>query len=262
MIQKIYTGNAAMTLKVSVTTTSPQDIRIMVEDSDQEDTVLTDRVKSINGSFDFYVRMPLCRKYVNLYLTNDADGTDNGFTYNGFEKMHLERRLAEIDFSTYHLREFIKFYQKFCYNAGVLRVNDPGNDNDFYRSNGWHFFIKYLPVIIDYKTGAELTTPCRVAENGLIEISQKYFLNYTVPMRFAVGCHEYSHPFANEDPDDESEADLNGLTIYLGLGYPRIEANEAWGEVFEANPSDQNVERQEIIQQFITDFESKKMVMW
>lgn len=262
MVHKIYTGNAAQTLKISVTTNGPQDIRITVADSEQENTVLTDRVKTINGTFDFFVRLPLCRKYVNVFLSNDADGSDTGFTYNGFKKEALERRLTEIDFNSYHLREFIYFFQKFCYNAGVLRANDPGNDNDFYRSDKWHFFIKYLPVIIDYQNGQELATPCRVADNGLIEISQKYFLNYTVPMRFAVGCHEYSHPFVNENPDDESEADLNGLTIYLGLGYPRIEANEAWGEVFEACPSDQNVERQAIIQQFITDFESKKMVMW
>jgi hypothetical protein len=51
-------------------------------------------------------------------------------------------------------------------------------------------------------------------------------------MRFAILCHEFSHFYVNEDMDNESEADINGLLIYLGLGYPRIEGYQAFLEVF------------------------------
>jgi hypothetical protein len=263
MIQKIYTGYDAMTLKISVSTQGEQDITLIVRDSEQSNTVLTNRGRTINGAYDFYVRMPLVRKYCDIIIVNSADGSDSSFKYLGCEKVHLEKRLDVIDFSTYYLNSYIRFIQKFCYNAGVLRCNNPNDDNDFYRSEDWRFLIKYLPVIVDYQSGEELTTPARISCNtGIIEVSQKYFIDYTVPMRMATLLHEYSHPFVNADPDDESEADLNGLIIYLGLGYPRIEAAEAWCEVFMNSPTDQNQERIRIIKQFIDDFENNKVVFY
>ena len=262
MVQKIFTGSEAMILKVSVSTLVSTELRLMVEDASQENTVLTDRVREVTGDFDFYVRLPLTRKYVNLYLVNNADGSDNGFVYKGFVKMPLERRLKEIDFTKYHLREYITFIQKFCYNAGVLPVNDPKNDRAYYISDGQHFLIKYLPTIVDYETNQELTTPARVGDDGLIEVSQKYYMGYSVPKRIAILLHVYSHPYANENPDSEIEADLNGLTIYLGLGYPRIDGAEAWCDVFDNSDTDENFERLKIIDAFINDFENKKMVVW
>ena len=92
MIQKIFTGIESMTLKVSVSTQSEQDIRLIVRDSNQANTVLTDRFATINGNYDFYVMMPLCRNYVDLIIVNDKDGSDSSFTYNGFKKVHLDMR--------------------------------------------------------------------------------------------------------------------------------------------------------------------------
>jgi hypothetical protein len=50
------------------------------------------------------------------------------------------------------------------------------------------------------------------------------------------------------------EADLNGLTIYLGLGYPIKEAFSAFGETFIGYPSAQNKVRYDIIHKFIKDY--------
>ena len=44
----------------------------------------------------------------------------------------------------------------------------------------------------------------------------------------------------HENIDDEIEADLNGLLIYLGLGYPRIEGYQAFLDVFQVNPTEAN----------------------
>ena len=81
--------------------------------------------------------------------------------------------------------------------------------------------------------GKPLKTPARISRHdGVIEISKKYFKQYTVPMRMAILLHEFAHFYLNNNPRDESEADLNALTIYLSMGYPRIEAYQAWLEVF------------------------------
>ena len=82
---------------------------------------------------------------------------------------------------------------------------------------------------------------------------------YSVPCRVGTLLHEFSHPFLNEDPDNESEADINGLLIYMGLGYPEYDAAEVWCRVFEESPSEENNERLFIIQQFIEDFRSNKL---
>jgi hypothetical protein len=120
--------------------------------------------------------------------------------------------------------------------------------------------IELLPTIIDSK-GKELTTPARISRmTGRIQVSKKHFDEYTVPMRFAILCHEFAHFYVNEDMTDESEADINGLLIYLGLGYPRIEACEAFLEVFEHYPSQENKRRYDKIKNFIDNFEKDNIV--
>jgi hypothetical protein len=48
---------------------------------------------------------------------------------------------------------------------------------------------------------------------------------------------------------------LNGLLIYLGLGYPRIEAFEVFAKTFANAPSEQNKMRFDKIKNFIDNFE-------
>lgn len=263
MEQRIYTGSDAMTLKLPVTAYGEQTLRVIVKDAFQEKTVLTDVVKTISGNYNFFVMMPLCRKYVDVIIVNDEDNSDAGFVYNGFKKMALVRRMSDVDFSTFRLKEYIRFIQHFSYNAGVLPVNDKNNPKSFYHSENKNFWIKYLPVITDAGTGQEIETPARIATDGsFIEVSQKYIMDYSVPMRVSILLHEYSHPFVNENPSDEIEADLNGLFIYLALGYPRMEGGQAWCEVADNTPTDENVERVRIVEQFIKDFDKNKMVIY
>jgi hypothetical protein len=73
-------------------------------------------------------------------------------------------------------------------------------------------------------------------------------------MRMAILLHEFSHYYINSDIANETEADLNGLTIYLGLGYPIKEAYTAFGETFIGYPSEQNRQRYDIINKFIRDY--------
>jgi len=90
--------------------------------------------------------------------------------------------------------------------------------------------------------------------------TKKLFDEYTIPMRFAILCHEFSHFYVNKDMHDEGEADINGLLIYLGLGYPRIEAIEAFTNVFLNYPSEENGKRYKKIENFIDNFEKNNIV--
>ena len=83
----------------------------------------------------------------------------------------------------------------------------------------------------------------------------------SVPMRFVILCHEYSHYFVNNNIEDETEADLNGLNIYLGLGYPRIDAKNAFTDAFMGAPYDMNMDRMQVIQDFIDHYDSSRIVI-
>jgi hypothetical protein len=100
-----------------------------------------------------------------------------------------------------------------------------------------------------------MATPARIStKNGRIQVSQEAFVPFTIPMRMAILLHEFSHYYVNSDIANETEADLNGLTIYLGLGYPIKEAYAAFGETFIGFPSPENKIRYQIIDKFIKDY--------
>jgi len=104
-----------------------------------------------------------------------------------------------------------------------------------------------------------LTTPARISnQTGRMEISQKAFRDMSIPMRMAILCHEFSHFYLNEVQHDEIEADLNALTIYMGIGYPVIEAHKAFLETFHKSPSDVNKERYVYLKTFIDNFDKLK----
>jgi hypothetical protein len=103
---------------------------------------------------------------------------------------------------------------------------------------------------------SDVLDPVSHAESG------KQFLDFTVPNRKAILLHEFSHVYLNDNVDDEVEADLNGLLIYLGLGYPRIEAFEVFAKTFLNAPSDLNQMRYEKIKNFIDNFENYNTFMY
>jgi len=256
----IWTGCDEMTLKVSVSTAAEMLVWIVVIDSERPEITLTNRNIIVEKDFTFFVRMPLTRNKVDVLIFNEQQ-TSDGITLNEIKKLSLEKRLNVIDFDKYKLKDFIRFIQNFAYNAPYLRLSDINDPKDFYRSQGKNFFIKYLDVICDYDTGQPLTTPARIDQNsGLIELSKFYIKDYTVPEIAGTLLHEYSHPWANSDPNSEKEADLNGLIIYLGLGYPRIEAINVWTRILDDNPTEENMQRKDLIIQFINDFENQKIV--
>ncbi len=252
MIFSVPTRNEELTLLIKVRTYSPQKIRLIVEDASQPNTTFTDRFNTIDGEGIFFVRMPVSPEDALVYVYNEANGNmavgvDKSVEVESITKEPLEKKLDVIDFSNPLVRSFVNFATRFSYNAGSL---SSGN----YVSDDQQFVIKYLPIIED--GGVEQTTPARIdIDSGIIEISKRQFVNYTVPNRMAILMHEFSHVYLNDNVDDEVEADLNGLLIYLGLGYPRIEAFQVFGKTFENAPTEENKMRYDRIAAFIDNFE-------
>lgn len=259
MIYRLPTRYEEFTLLIKVKTDKPEKIHLKVSDADQKNTVFTDRWKTVNGECSFYVRMPVSGKISLINLYNEKVGQhkeDNSFEVVEIKKIPLEKRLDVLDFSNNDLRSFINFCTRFCFNAGVL-------SSGTYKSSDGRFKIEYLPTIISSKSGKELQTPARInKDNGVIQVSQKKFVPDTVAMRMAILLHEYSHFYVNKDIDNESEADLNGLLIYLGLGYPRFEGHEAYLKTFISTPTEMNKVRYDKIKSFIDNFEKNNYIVY
>ena len=259
MIISIPTRHEELTLLIKVFTDAPQKIRLRVVDADQPNTAFTDRYRTVNGESIFFVRMPVSPKNALIYIFNEANGNlsknqDATFSVDSITKEPLEKKLDVIDFTNSHVRSFVNFATRFSYNAGSL-------PSGIYVSDDKRFVIKYLPIIED--GGVEQTTPARIdIETGIIEISKRQFLDYTVPNRMAILLHEFSHVYLNDNVDDEVEADLNALLIYLGLGYPRIEAFEVFAKTFLNAPTEQNKQRYDRIKNFIDNFEKFNTFMY
>lgn len=253
MIFKVPTRYEELTLSIKVYTHQPERIRLKVIDAEQPNTLYTNRYKTVDGEAEFFVRLPVSGNnvLVNIYNEKFGDlpmGQDNTIVVESITKEPLEKKLDVIDFSNPLVRSFVNFAIRFSYNAGNL---PSGN----YVSDDKKFLIRYVPTIME--GGNELATPARIdVDSGIIEASKKYFLDYTVPNRVAILLHEFSHVFLNDNVDDEVEADLNGLLIYLGLGFPRIEAFEVFAQTFLNTPTEQNKMRYDKIKNFIDNFES------
>ncbi|MCE5295093.1 MAG: hypothetical protein LLF94_10850 [Chlamydiales bacterium] len=246
---------------IKVKTKKPEKLQLTVKDENQKHTVFTDRWKTVDGETTFFVRMPVSGKSALISIYNQKYGQrpkeeENTFEVLEIRKLPLEKKIDVIDFGNHELRNFVNFATAFAFNAGHI-------PSGTYKSSNGKYTIEYLPTIISSNTGKEMETPARISKSsGRIQVSQKKFITSTVPMRMAILLHEYSHFYVNENIDDETEADLNGLMIYLGLGYPRFEAHEAFLKTFIDTPSYQNKERYERIKAFIDNYENQNLIFF
>jgi len=243
------------TLVITIETKKPEKIWLCVSDYENEKRKFTERHLTINGRETLEVMMPVSPKKCKICIFNEKNGKtlkDNSFKVLKITNAPLKTRLDVVGLQNPNVRNFVKFAQEFCFHLQEL---EPAT----YKSDNGKFFIKLLPSIVG-ASGRELNTPARTnKETGEIEVSKKSFYYLTIPEMMAILLHEFSHFYISDDIDDEVAADLNGLLIYLGLGYPRIEAIEAWSGVFENANNQENQERFKIIDNFIKDFEANKI---
>lgn len=253
----IGTRNSPCTLEIKLRARKPMILRIQAYDVGYENTFLTNRLATMAREVEeiYWIQMPLSPNVCGIAVFEDGgrgpDIPDDNFEVIYIKKKGLPRQLDVSGISDSRVRSFVRFGQRFCYNAGWLSTN---SDGECYTSDDGLYKIKYVPIISDL--GKEVITPARINKfTAITEVSQRKFIDLTVPERFCIDCHEKAHLFLNKDETNELEADLNGLTIYLALGFPRIEALEVFIKTFYAVPTPQNLERFKHIEEFITNFD-------
>lgn len=128
----------------------------------------------------------------------------------------------------------ITFVEKFSRYAGILR---PG----IFIADNVPFKIELVRAIYT-QDGRIHPTPARISvEQPIIQVNKIRFDDMSIPERVIILLHEVSHNYINYDQDDELESDQNGLNIYKQLGYPKIEAINAFANIMADTP--QNYER-------------------
>lgn len=126
---------------------------------------------------------------------------------------------------------WIEYFSRIC---GRLR---PG----FYTGDNVPFTIQ-LRRNIYTEDGSVHPTPARIyTDLPIIQISKTKFNNTTIPERVIILLHEKAHNFDNWDQDNEQEADQHALNTYIQLGYPKIEAVNAFGNIM--SDTDDNYQR-------------------
>lgn len=274
-MQEAYkTEYKPITLKLTVKTNSKEKIRVRVMDYFRPDRLYSDRWLPVDGEQTFLIKMPRTPKAILYQVYNQNNGNlpanrDHTFKLVDRQVLPLGNSLQIHKFKgekSKNVKDFILFAQEFSERANDLPASPSGYE---YKSNNNKFSIIYFDEIrVD---GKPITTPSRVSKsNGNIEVSKKRFRELTIPMRMAILLHEFSHFYVNEKMDDETEADLNALLIYLGLGYPRAEAVQAFTKTFAdteqkkkaANQhSIMNKERIEKIKKFILNFDKRPFLI-
>ncbi len=251
-----------MVLALTLRSKTPTDVRIRVADAKKPNSSYTDRIGTINGTKKFYIRMPKTGRLILADIFNPAGkptDPDNNIELVSKEILSLPT-FPSLYRNTPLIKEGFEFIQWFSEKCGVLSA---GMDGSVYMSKGNHFRIDYLTVIRDRRKtlpvnpknpegpqkpnpnyNRELTTPARISQDrGIIEVSQKYFIQKPIPERVGILAHEISHFYLNEDQHSEEEADENAINMFLGHGYGYIDAENAFLEVFKNADTPQNRER-------------------
>ena len=252
MVKDLETDNIPCSLKVTIATNKPIKIWIKVCDAKATKTFYSKRYSKIDGEQDFYIGMPQSPFTARLVIYKDGDSPLNNDEYEilGIEILPL-LGTKELPISR-KLNSFIKFAQEFSEDASYLKASETGipyySDNDKYR-------IDYFDTIRSRSNGMPLNTPARISQlNGRIEASKKDFYRYSIPMRMAILLHEYCHFYVNKNPSSEVESDINGLRIYLSLGYPRIDAFNVFLNVFKSANSKEALHRFKKLDSFIKNW--------
>jgi hypothetical protein len=235
----------------------PATVALQVYDPSQAYTVLADRqIRGQAGEVhECFIPVPVSPWETRVRILLIGEGSEaERFSVLEVRKMGLATYMHAIDWRSPEVAQAISLGNRFCYNMGILPTLPVDRA---YGSPDGSLKIKYLPVLDNPTTGQESVTPMRISDaTAIMEASQKKCVPFTVPGRAVMFFHEFSHKYENQHPEWELEADLNGLTIYLALGYSRYEALQVYRTVFHQVDTPENRDRLANISDFINNFES------
>jgi hypothetical protein len=176
------------------------------------------------GSHEIELPLPVTPAKALVEIYDKDSSSDKRFTVKRFDVEPLGETSIWAEPARHRFMDFaIDFARKAGYAA-------PG----LYPSKDYEFLIHYLPIITD-EDGYELVTPARIHRYmPRVQLSQRLFTQFSIPVRIAILAHEGCHYF--KDTRSEKEADLCGIKYYLDAGFPSIEALYAATEVFLKHP--------------------------
>ncbi len=244
------------------TTNGAERIVCRVYHPSKPNTVYFQAEPIINGEDSFIIKIPKSPRQIVIEIYNEKHGNinfDPSFQIGAFSYSKIDPivRIGDLVGDPV-VQSFVKFSDHFAENAGILSADLPGYiapQSSIYKSPDGKFQIDYVDVIRDDASGKELRTPARVnSRTGVIQISKKYYIGYTVPGRKAINLHEFCHINVNINKADELEADRNAIMIYLGMGNPTVEAYNVFLKVFKNTPSGLNKKRYDEINKLIRTF--------
>lgn len=265
MIIDIPSNYHPMCLQLDIQTDKPEVIYIIAKDLYKPNTFYMRRSTLVKGSKRIDVKLPATPKHLQLAVYNRETGnrplgSDKSFKVDIREKA-LPQWNIEVDADTY---DFMKFALHFSENASIKTAGTL-NDPYVYSSDNGKFNIAYYDRIYDKDTNQYLTTPARIGHKyGVIEVSKEYFMQYTVPMRYVILLHEYSHKYMNPKMglsiDNEYAADINGMYLYLGTGFSENEGMTAFLTVFDDAKTRMNEKRTHLLTTFVDQWFAGKIV--
>jgi hypothetical protein len=236
-------------LKFTVRAAKSTKVFLRVDDYFRPNTKYTDRYKTISGTEDFIVKMPISPEICKISLLNES-GNDYGFTMSGRSSEPLKTKMSVFDFGNPGIAKFIIFATQFAQRAGYM---SPGK---YYNKSG-EYMISFVEQITAHDTGRVLNTPARISSSsGLVEVSKDKFDKFTVPGRIATLLHEFCHVFANKDVASETEADKHAATIYLALGFPTIDLLNVFADIFYRADTEMNRQRMQLLIKYAMEFDS------
>lgn len=256
MQQIISTNNESMTLSITISCNGKKSFRIWAEQVGKKNSKYADRVVVVNNSRTIYFGLPVTPKELFIGCLNTSNINDKDFEVTIVEQP-LKKYNVWLDEET---RQFVQMAINF---SQVCGFKAPAPNGTTYQTADGKFTIKNYPVIKDRQSGAVINTPARIGhKTGIIEISAMKFAKYTIPMRVMILLHEFSHKYKNPkinlDISNEFGADINGLYIYLGIGFSKIDAICVFANVFLKAQTDSNILRMRKIQDYIQKFENQE----
>jgi hypothetical protein len=256
MQQTYETNNRKMSLHVTILCSGEKKMRVWAEELNKKNSKYADRVIIVNNSRTIHFNFPVSPKTIFIGCLNAQNVKDKDF----------EIIIHEKPLQTYDIvmdDDTKKFVQMAINVSQTIGFVPPPTNGILYQTPDAKFNIKNVPVITDKMSGQVIGTPARIGHStGLIEVAYARFKDYTIPMRLMILLHEYSHKYRNPkiglQISNEFGADINGLYIYLGIGFSKIDAICVFAEVFLKAQTDGNIQRMRKIQDYIKRFENQE----
>jgi len=239
----VHTKGKPMAIDLGIELMQPCRVRIIARNPKSPNIVYYDRQFFASKNEEMEIRLPQSKNEVEVIVACFGMPQDN-IRITKLKKVGLKQYPS--CYNRGRTLRFVRFAQQICERLPELTTGD------YYSLNN-EFHLQVFDTIPNTQT------PARIHNDlGVIQVSKQKMGGNTVPMNMAILLHEYSHFYMNKIQVDEIEADINGLKIYLGLGYPIVESHKSFTDVFQHSDNPMNRERYAYIFEFVDRFEKTK----